>query len=292
MCAKFVRDFVRAQKCWDRADWLNPADHAQQLIFVFRTQPVAGLRFDGGGSVFEKPCHVFLGRAEQIGFACSAGSTNGRSDSTTGCRNLSVGSARSPLFKFIGAIARENRMRVRVDEAGHHDAISGVDNCHIAPNPGTRTHPFDSPVRNQHRAIGNDCEIAHFGSGARACRTSQRYQLRAIDNGGAAHCAESSIGIRMPFSRATSMALGYPASACRITPIPGSVVNTRCKRRPPDSVPSATTTIPACCEYPMPTPPPLWIETHEAPAEVLTSAFSSGQSDTASDVSSIASVSR
>ena len=32
----------------------------------------------------------------------------------------------------------------------------------------------------------------------------------------------------------------------------------------------------------MPTPPPLWIETHEAPAAVFSKAFSSGQSATAS----------
>ena len=42
----------------------------------------------------------------------------------------------------------------------------------------------------------------------------------------------------------------------------------------------------------MPTPPPWWIETHEAPEAVLTSALSSAQSAIASEPSSIASVSR
>ena len=42
----------------------------------------------------------------------------------------------------------------------------------------------------------------------------------------------------------------------------------------------------------MPTPPPWWIDTHEAPDDVLTSALSSGQSAIASEPSSIASVSR
>ena len=42
----------------------------------------------------------------------------------------------------------------------------------------------------------------------------------------------------------------------------------------------------------MPTPPPLWIETHDAPAAVFTSAFSSGQSATASEPSFMFSVSR
>jgi hypothetical protein len=42
----------------------------------------------------------------------------------------------------------------------------------------------------------------------------------------------------------------------------------------------------------MPTPPPWWIDTQVAPDAVLSSAFSSGQSDTASEPSFIASVSR
>jgi hypothetical protein len=57
-----------------------------------------------------------------------------------------------------------------------------------------------------------------------------------------------SIGIRMPCLRAQSMASSYPASACRITPVPGSVVSTRSSRRAASAVPSATTTMPAWSE--------------------------------------------
>jgi hypothetical protein len=42
----------------------------------------------------------------------------------------------------------------------------------------------------------------------------------------------------------------------------------------------------------MPTPPPLWIDTHDAPEAVFSSAFSSGQSATASLPSFMLSVSR
>ena len=42
----------------------------------------------------------------------------------------------------------------------------------------------------------------------------------------------------------------------------------------------------------MPTPPPWWNDTQVAPLAVLSSAFSTGQSDTASEPSRIASVSR
>ena len=50
--------------------------------------------------------------------------------------------------------------------------------------------------------------------------------------------------------------------------------------------------MPAWIERPMPTPPPWWMLTHVAPHDVLTSAFSNGQSAIASDPSIIASVSR
>ena len=45
-------------------------------------------------------------------------------------------------------------------------------------------------------------------------------------------------------------------------------------------------------DRPMPTPPPWWIDTHEAPDAVLTSALSSGQSAMASEPSAMPSVSR
>ena len=58
------------------------------------------------------------------------------------------------------------------------------------------------------------------------------------------------------------------------------------------SVPSATTTMPACRLLPMPTPPPWWKLTQEAPAAVLTSALRIGQSAIASLPSIMLSVSR
>jgi hypothetical protein len=51
-------------------------------------------------------------------------------------------------------------------------------------------------------------------------------------------------------------------------------------------------TMPACCENPIPTPPPWCRLTQVAPDAVFSSALSSGQSETASEPSRIASVSR
>src|SRR5213594_2761791 len=96
----------------------------------------------------------------------------------------------------------------------------------------------------------------------------------------------------MPCSSAKRMASSYPASAWRTTPIPGSVVRTGPIRRSASSVPSHTTRAPAWVEYPMQTPPPLWMATRSAPAAVFRSAFSNGQSAIASEPSRIPSVSR
>src|SRR5260370_33252196 len=77
-------------------------------------------------------------------------------------------------------------------------------------------------------------------------------RLVCVPETGAVHC----MGIRTPRSLATSIARSYPASACRMTPGPGSLVSTRSSLRAASAVPSATTTIPAAVERPMPTPPP------------------------------------
>src|SRR3546814_11120215 len=58
------------------------------------------------------------------------------------------------------------------------------------------------------------------------------------------------------------------------------------------TVPAQTMTMPECFEKPIPTPPPWWSETQVAPLAVLRRALSSGQSETASEPSRMASVSR
>ena len=105
-------------------------------------------------------------------------------------------------------------------------------------------------------------------------------------------CVPSSIGIRTPIRRAVSMPISYPASACRTTPMPGSLVSTRSRRQAPSAVPSATTTTPAWIDLPIPTPPPWCTDTHDAPDAVFTSALRIGQSAIASDPSRMPSVSR
>ena len=55
-------------------------------------------------------------------------------------------------------------------------------------------------------------------------------------------------GKSSPRSLAHSRASGYPASAWRMTPVAGSFHSTRSSRFAAAGVPSATITMPACCE--------------------------------------------
>ena len=57
-----------------------------------------------------------------------------------------------------------------------------------------------------------------------------------------------------PRSFAQAIAISYPASACLITPVPGSFHSTRANRLSASLLPSQTITTPECWEYPKPTP--------------------------------------
>src|SRR5262245_57149939 len=62
------------------------------------------------------------------------------------------------------------------------------------------------------------------------------------------HPVHCNMGSVIPRECAVAIASGYPASACRATPIPGSHVNTRSNLSSASVEPSATITMPACSE--------------------------------------------
>ena len=96
------------------------------------------------------------------------------------------------------------------------------------------------------------CRPVRTGTG----RSGRRGPLPSAHRDDVALGHDSSMGTRTPRSCATSIARSYPASTCRTTPMPGSDRSTRASRSPAFAVPSATTTMPAWIEYPIPTPPP------------------------------------
>ena len=98
-------------------------------------------------------------------------------------------------------------MRVRVDEPRHHHSMTGVDDLgglrfHVA----ARTDSLDDAAFDQHGAILDDSEVAHFGNNTRTRWAGESHQLRAADDGQAHR--SGSIGILIPRSRATRAASG------------------------------------------------------------------------------------
>ena len=172
---------MRAQECRNAPQRLYASDHSQQFVFLFRGKAITGFRLDGGGAVSEKPLHVLCGGIQQGVFGGRSSLTNCGSNAAA-CRcNFSVGGPAGALLEFVGAIAREYRMRVCVDKSRHHDAVAGIDNRGIFFDQRfdfrPRSYALNAVVFDEHGAIGNNGEIAHFNTGARVMGAGERDEL-------------------------------------------------------------------------------------------------------------------
>ena len=118
---------------------------------------------------------------------------------------------------------------------------------------GVRTHPGDGPLRDHDGRIGH---------GWCTCTQGLRGQLQVVPNAvgagqgrqvetvghGRPRCIHLIMGSFSPCFLAVATASSYPASAWRITPEPLSLTSTRARRSAASSLPSATMTMPECCE--------------------------------------------
>ena len=79
---------------------------------------------------------------------------------------LLIGDPGAAHFKFIGTIAGEDQVGMRIHEAGSHYSSSGVDDLRVAVEKrfdvAARADCFDSAVAEQHGSVMNDRELAHF----------------------------------------------------------------------------------------------------------------------------------
>src|SRR5262249_44260672 len=142
-------------------------------------------------------------------------------------------------------------------------------------------------VRRRLEDAGADCRVDDDEDAEKEADLAPQRRFAAAVVSRHARC-----GMRTPLSRATDSAVPCPAPAWRTMPTAGWTVSPRSSLFAAASVPSATMTMPACSELPMPTPPPWWKLTHDAPPAQLARAFKRGQSAMASEPSFMASVSR
>src|SRR5260370_42462163 len=98
-----------------------------------------------------------------------------------------MGGPAGALLELVDAIPREHGVRVRVHKSGHHEAVAGIDNGALFFDQGfdfgPRTYSLDAALFDEHGAIVNDGEAAHFNTGARAMRSSERDELGTTQDG-------------------------------------------------------------------------------------------------------------
>ena len=122
---------MRAEEGRDVTDLPLPvqATHdAQHLQLVLDGKPVARLGLDGRRARAQEPTLAPQGRREQFLFTCCTRPTHGRAYAAARRGDLLVARARCALLELVRAVAREDRVRVRVNEAGHDDPSARVNN--------------------------------------------------------------------------------------------------------------------------------------------------------------------
>ena len=255
------RHFVSAEKCWDergRQHLAEPLDHAELLQLGFQLEAVAGFHFDRRRAAREQRLESRARERRELRFRSAADIAHRFEDAAAGRGDGLVIEAQRAAFVIVQAGRAEDAVRVTIDEAGKQDT-GKLDRSYgrsmLRPDRRfpTRAHPRDAIPIDQDCGVRQDLRVRHLAPAACARRPPARHHLPRADE----QCLQSGvlpsiIGRRRWWRRAVAIASGYPASAWRATPMPGSLVSTRSRRLPAAGVPSATMTCPAWRELPMP----------------------------------------
>jgi hypothetical protein len=124
------RHFMRAHergRQLDRLRRVQIADHVQHLQFGFGGQPVAALRFGGGGAAAQHLGEPPAGVGRQYRLARVARGQHRAEDSAAFGGNLLIAGAGHPPPELRAPVAGEHDVRMRIDEAWHHGAAAGID---------------------------------------------------------------------------------------------------------------------------------------------------------------------
>src|SRR5580700_11513344 len=218
-------------------------DQIEQRRFAGTVERVAGLRLEGGSAVRQNRSKSRANRSFVERYRVEQGLARPLDRVEHSERSGFAANARGEVGL---AVPGEERMRVRVNQAGDDHAIAQVDEVAVACKIVLATDGYELSVFDDQRGIVDAAERIEIDAGLRRLGIAGNDRLSADDQRRQS----------MPFSSAVSMAISYLASDWRTTPIPESVVSTHASRSAASSLPSATTTIPACRLYPIPTPPP------------------------------------
>ena len=90
-------------------------------------QTVTGFGFGGGGAVDEHAQETRATLRDERLHAGGAGLLDRGKDAAARRENIEIGHARHLQLEFVGAVARPNEMRVRIDKAGHEHAAARIE---------------------------------------------------------------------------------------------------------------------------------------------------------------------
>ena len=187
---KFRRDSVRGQQRGNdarRTFLVEPADDAEHAQFRVVIETVTGLGFYRCGSAAQHPVAMAACGGKQLVIRGAARKAHGAKDASAGSGDLLVGGAGDTLLEFIGAVAGEDQMRVRIDETRRNTAASRVDYGCVGGNAGAHlglgSNCGNIAVLDEQRCVLDDGEIAQFCACARACETANGDKLANVDDG-------------------------------------------------------------------------------------------------------------
>ena len=200
--------------------------------------------------------HTRHGRVKQSVFAGFACGFDAGHNAAPGTRHFFVAGSGQAHGEFVGALAAVHQVGVAIDQARRDQGVLAVvlGQWPVSVGQiGVRTHPGDGPLRDHDGRIGHSRSASTQGLRGQvqvvpdAVGAGQGCQIEIVGHG-RLHCIHLIMGSFNPCFLAVATASSYPASAWRITPEPLSLTSTRAKRSAAASVPSATMTMPECCE--------------------------------------------
>ncbi len=152
--------------------------HAQHACLAVERQRVAGFDLDSGDAFTQQCAGARQGGSEQGLFAGGAGGAHRGHDAAAGARDGLIADTFQALLELAGAVAGENQMRVRVDQARSDQGVARVE-CLPAQiversrQLRARPQPQDAPVAPGQCAVLDQAMALGSGQCGQACVQQQ-----------------------------------------------------------------------------------------------------------------------
>ena len=110
----------------------KPTDGSQHAKLGLDVEPVSALHLRGRRATGEHRVEPRQAAGDEVRFRRRAGSGHSLHDASAPGRDLGIAGAGEPVLELVAAIAGKYEVRVRIDETGHDDMPSAVDDEGVA----------------------------------------------------------------------------------------------------------------------------------------------------------------